>query len=486
MAKSPTPATNPVTHVFVLMLENRSFDHLFGLSGLYGIVPPAPAFGFKPGAPDVLRTDPPHEFDDVDQQMAGGAMTGFPKFGGPASMQGFEAGRNPVLLQLAQAGLLMDNWYASMPGPTWPNRFFAHAASSGGLDNSPGNLAVAQAMGSPLYSFKFQNGHIFDRLLRHGQSWRVYKGDSFPQVLALQGMIDKRLDRTYFRNFSDFKADMANGDLAAYTFIEPQYDSLARYANGNSQHPLGSISAGERLVRDTFNAIFLNPVGKSSLLLVTWDEHGGFFDRARPPAARPPADDQSLNHSRASQPRNFAFDRLGPRVPALLVSPWLPIGLGSQVFAGQAFEHSSIVRTVRETFQLGEPLTQRDASAPGWNSALLSVPRSVPTLATRLPAAPAAPAVAPAPALRAISASQIATLHIATAVDWDLAAKTGKPPLLADAFQKPLTALHQALADPKSKLSLASQQQVMGDYVAAVDKRERATQKALRRIAAKG
>ncbi|NVO05005.1 MAG: phospholipase [Rhodoferax sp.] len=480
MAKSPTAVYNPIAHVFVLMLENRSFDHLFGLSGLYGLQPPAASFGFKPGAPDVLTSDPPHEFDDVDKQMAGGAMTGFPQFGGAAAMQGFEAGRNPVLLQLAQTGVLMDNWYSSMPGPTWPNRFFAHAASSGGLDNSPGNLDVAQAMNSPLYSYKFQNGHVFDRLLRQGQTWRIYKGDSFPQVLALQGMVDKRLDRSYFRKFSDFKADMAAGDLAAYTFIEPAYDSLNNYANGNSQHPLGSISAGERLIRDTFNAIFTNDVGKNSLLLVTWDEHGGFFDRSKPPGARPPGDDQSLNHQRAAKPRNFAFDRLGPRVPALLVSPWLPSGLGSKLFPGQVFEHSSIVRSVRETFGLTAPLTQRDASAPSWNSAYLATPRALPALAGRLPAPAAA---APVPPPQAISPSAIASLHLASAVDWDLAAKTGKPPLLADSFQKPLATLHQALADPKSSMPVARQQQVIGDYLAAVDQRERNAQKTLQRAA---
>lgn len=477
-------AKNPIEHVFVLMLENRSFDHLFGLSGLYGLQPPPAAFGFQAGAPDVAASDPPHEFDDVDGQIAGGTMTGFAQSGGAAAMQGFEAGRNPVLQQLAQTALLMDNWFSSMPGPTWPNRFFAHAASSGGLDNSPGNLDVAGALNSPLYSYKFQNGHLFDRLLRQGRSWRIYKGDSFPQVLALQGMVDKRLDRSYFRDFPDFKADLAQGDLADYTFIEPQYDSLFHFANGNSQHPLGAISAGERLIRDSYNSIFASAAGQNSLLLVTWDEHGGFFDHVTPPAAVAPGDNQSLNHQRAAQPRDFAFDRLGPRVPALLVSPWLPSGLGSQRFPGQAFDHGSIVRSVRETFALGEPLTQRDASAPSWNTALLSAPRSLALLPTRLPApAPVAPLPTPA----AISPSQIATLHLATAVDWDLASRTGQPPLLAGTYQKPLTSLHAALANPKSRQSVARQLKVMGDYVAAVDQRERATQKKLQRAApAKG
>ena len=465
--------TYPLQHVVVLMLENRSFDHLFGLSGIYGVQPPAATFGFGPGAPDALGVDPPHEYEDVAAQVAGGAMTGFAASGGASSMQGFEAGRNPVLKQVAEAGLLMDNWFSSMPGPTWPNRFFAHAASSGGLDNSPGDWAIAEALVSPLYSYKFQHGHIFDRLLREGKSWRIYKGDSFPQVLSLQGMVDKRLDRNYFRNFSEFKADAATGDLPAYTFIEPQYGSFTHFAGGNSQHPMGSVSAGERLLRDTYNALF--QAGSDALLLVTWDEHGGLFDHVTPPAATPPGDDQSLNHKRSANPRDCKFDRLGPRVPALLVSPWLPTGLGSQVFAGQVFEHASILAFLREVFQLGEPLTRRDASASSWHAGLLKTPRSLPTLNARLPGQPAAPAALAE--LQGISHSILGTLHIATAVDWDLAAKTGQPPLLAGSFKPSLSALHQSLTGDKPTLSAPAQQQLISAYLAAVDKRERATQR---------
>lgn len=160
-----------IEHVFVLMLENRSFDHMLGFSGLPGVSPPA---ALKPGAMDQLANDPPHEFDDVAAQIDGGAMDGFEASGGPDTMLGFDTSEIPVLSSLAQNNLYFDNWFSSMPGPTWPNRLFAHAASSGGLDNSMGSLDSASAVTNPGYNLNFENGHIYDRLTANGVAWRVY------------------------------------------------------------------------------------------------------------------------------------------------------------------------------------------------------------------------------------------------------------------------------------------------------------------------
>lgn len=113
------------------MLENRSFDHLLAFSGLPGVTPPPAKFGFASGAVDQLANDPPHEFPDVAAQIHGGAMDGFLASGGPDTMLGFDATEVPVLVELARTNLYFDDWFSSMPGPTWPNRLFAHAASSG-------------------------------------------------------------------------------------------------------------------------------------------------------------------------------------------------------------------------------------------------------------------------------------------------------------------------------------------------------------------
>jgi hypothetical protein len=125
------------------------------------------------------------------------------------TMLGFLPDQIPVLSAIASNGLLMDNWFSSMPGPTWPNRFFAHAASSGGLDNSPSGLSAIEAVTSPVNSYRFDGGHIFDRLVREGHGWRIYHDDPFPQTLALRGMIDKRLDPAFFRPVSAQTPDAA-------------------------------------------------------------------------------------------------------------------------------------------------------------------------------------------------------------------------------------------------------------------------------------
>ena len=482
-ARASAAARNPIEHVFVLMLENRSFDHMFGLSGLYGIQPPPASFGFQGGASDTLTVDPPHEYDDVQGQIAAGLMTGFPQHGGAASMKGFDAGKNPVLTKLAQTGLLMDNWFSSMPGPTWPNRFFAHAASSGGLDDSPKGFDIAQAVSSPLYSYQFDNGHIFDRLVREGKSWRIYRGDTFPQVLSLRGMVDKRVDINFFRSYTSasFKADLKSAYGVAYTFIEPNYKAGSNFAGGNSQHPLGSVSEGERLISEVYQAIFSQLIGASSVLLVTWDEHGGFFDRAKPPAAKPPGD-SAANHRRAKFPRDCKFDTLGPRVPALLLSPWLPQGLGSVVFPGQVFDHASIVSSLRETFNLGSPLTQRDASAPSWQSALLPKPRELDLVKPRLAAAKK-DAAAPSRGRKTPVAglSLMATLESAVRVDWDVAAKTGVQPLVASEFRAPLTKVDVAAKLNNGAPSTAVHQKIIEGYLDAVHQRDVALRRSLAR-----
>jgi phospholipase C len=432
-----------IDHVFVMMLENRSFDHLLAFSSLPGVVPPPASFGFTPGAVDQLANDPPHEFDDVAAQINGGAMDGFAASGGPDTMNGFDDSEVPVLVELARNNLYFDNWFSSMPGPTWPNRLFAHAASSGGLDNSLGAFDADRAVTNPGFALLFENGHIFDRLSANGVTWRIYHHHrnifdiDFPQALCLKGMVDKRNDPNFFRHFSSFVSDVAGGDVAGYTFIEPKY-GLPAYSGGNSQHPTGTISLGEILIKRIHDAIFGQKIGANSALLVTWDEHGGFFDHATPPAATPPGD-KPLNHARANNPRNCRFNRFGVRVPAVLISPWLPAGLGSQVFGPKTvFDHASIVRALRSTFSLGGQLTNRDGNSPDWNSALLANPRSVLMTLPRV-AAPklraSAPSLRKAAAQGAPSGNILGTAQIAIDIDWHTAERLRVAPLIVSDFR---------------------------------------------------
>jgi phospholipase C len=403
----------PIDHVFVLMLENRSFDHLFGAERAQATPIPASA-NFMAGAPDRYASDPPHEFKDVQHQINDGAMNGFDS---DQQRRGYVASQLPALNELADRYVLFDNWFSSVPGPTWPNRFFVHAASSGGLCTSPSSLRSGGAVIFPDERFQFDNGTLFDRLdaTFPGQiTWRVYHGDVTPQVLALPGMVHKYYKGSdYFRPLypttgmdgalkdDGFAVDINSsaGYAPKYTFIEPNYAlQLLRsttFTTGDSMHPCGLASAGDNLVRYIYETLASSPIWSSSVLLVLWDEHGGFYDHEPPPRATPPGDTE---HNRAKgDDSEFAFDRLGVRVPAILIGPNVPSGvLGSTLFPGCKFDHSSVVSTVRAIFQLdGGPLTNRDAAAPTWQGCLTALSRvtnpplsSAPAVGEPLPAGP--------------------------------------------------------------------------------------------------
>jgi len=360
-----------IQHIFVLMMENRSFDHLLGLSGISGVPAPDPSWGVTPTAADRAPIDPPHEYEDVQLQMAPSPeMSGFSRQSyGKTSLSAFPSGSVRVLEALARDNLLFDNWYSSMPGPTWPNRFFVHAASSGGLDNSPSAVTSVVSATIDALSFDFQHGTVFQQLQQAGKTWRVYHDDLFPQVLAIKHMIDPfRLKTQHFSwtrlaGHDYFSKDLHAGYSVDYTFIEPNYGlASGGMEHGNSQHPKASLAAGEAFIKYIYDAIRNSPVWPNSLLLIAYDEHGGFFDHVAPRPVVPPGDD-ARNHRRAEHPMDFNFDRLGVRVPVVAVSPYIPAGtLGSQLFPGKVFDHSAVIATVAECFNLAGPLTRRDAA----------------------------------------------------------------------------------------------------------------------------
>ncbi|HMA70394.1 MAG TPA: alkaline phosphatase family protein [Xanthobacteraceae bacterium] len=394
-----------ISNIFVLMLENRSFDHMLGFSKITGTDAVSgekrPVKGLKgtesnsyqgksfpvtQSADAAIPADPGHEFTDTLMELCGpGASypsggnyptinnSGFVsdyashasnKFGD--IMKCFSPGQLPVLNALAKDFALCDNWFASMPGPTFPNRFFACAASSGGLDHSPtsGEIIVWETIAG----FQFPHGSIFDALARKfGAGWRIYAGDNWPMATALKG-----IHHAVVVNFNAFATDVHKSDYPwPYTWIEPNYGDVAggTYKNGNSQHPLDGVTAGEALIKATYEAIRNSPHWDTSLLIVTWDEHGGFYDHVPPPRAVPPGDTQP--GSKYNQ-FGFTFGQYGVRVPAVVVSPLIP----ANILDNRLYDHASIPATVEKAFGL-RPLTARDAAA---NSVLplltLSRPRT--------------------------------------------------------------------------------------------------------------
>ena len=420
-----------IEHVFVLMLENRSFDHLLGFSGIAGADAQTgvttkinglsgtesnsfngQTYTVSPGADYQMPTDPGHEFPDVLHQLCGPAATY--QSGGPyptvdnsgyvASyvatggkdpgevMKCYRPEQLPVLNALAAEFVICDNWHASMPGPTWPNRVFVHAASSAGLDHSPQTAEIVEW--EAIDGLAFKNGTIFDALERNGIARRLYGGDDFPLVSALKGI---HLDD--IRHYSLFAGDLAQSNYSdRYIFIEPSYDVLNDYKGGASEHPLADITQGEALIKATYEAIRNSAVWPTSLFIIAWDEHGGFFDHGTPPDAPAPGDTApGANNNQYG----FTFERYGPRVPALVISPLIPKNLIDH----RLYDHASIPATLEVLFGLNS-LTARDAQANRLDSLItLRAPRS--DCPETLPAP--ADSGAALPAFRALAAPVAAT-----------------------------------------------------------------------------
>jgi phospholipase C len=324
--------------------------------------------------------DPPHEFIDVLLQLTGsdtwddnstanvypspnnsGFIASYRKIGAPrpkSVMESFDPRQLPVLTMLAREFAVCDNWFSSMPGPTWPNRFFVHAASSGGLDDSPDGLETT--VSELIDGYRFAYGTLFDRLDDRCIDWRIFEGDELPQVFAISGMNLSALDGHY-TDFEEFASDVAEADFKpAYVFIEPNYGNIlpttpGDFTCGNSQHPLDDATRGERLIKDVYEAIRKSPHWETGVLIVTYDEHGGFFDGVFPPQAVAPGDPIS---SAANNHHNFDFRQLGARVPAVVVSPLIPKGTIDHA----RYDHTSVIRTVSRLFGLRH-LTARDAGA---------------------------------------------------------------------------------------------------------------------------
>jgi phospholipase C len=374
---------NQINHIVVLMLENRSFDCLLGQlyhpsSGFNGLTgtesnpnPPGPPVTVwnQPGGTSrqvmtIPDPDPGELWTDINQQICGNqvynppapaaAMSGFvanylfqatlPKNSGNtydprAVMHYFTPAQVPVISTLATSFAVSDAWFASAPCQTWPNRFFVHCATANGYENN-----------EPFH-FPYQMPTIFDRLQDAGQSWKIYFTD-VPQSVTLAELW---FHLTHFHLYDEFKADAAKGNLPAYSFIEPRYFPDLKPAN--DEHPPHDVQLGEQLIAEVYNALRSGPGWNETLFIITCDEHGGCYDHVLPPAAPPP-----------SPPRPgqiFAFDRFGVRVPAVLVSPFIAAGSVVRAPPGaQPLDHTAIVRTLRARFNLGVPLTQRDANAP--------------------------------------------------------------------------------------------------------------------------
>lgn len=360
-----------VDHFVVLMLENRSFDNLFGalkqsgpnFDGLTGTETNIDGAGAKISvwndpqqASDMWQPnpDPGELFNDINEQIFG---KGCDPLISPATMQGFvtnyvaQGGKSadimhyfkpkqaPAITALANSYAVCDRWFASAPCQTWPNRFFVHTATANGYENN-----------SPVH-FPYEMPTIFNELTRVGVDWKIYFHD-FPQSLTLSKLWP-HLD--HFHSIEEFWEDAKNNALPPYSFIEPRYFADTYWPN--DMHPPHNVTYGDQLVANVYNALHdAKESWAKTMLIVTFDEHGGEYDHVPPPPAKQP-----------ETPRDgqkFAFDRYGVRVPAVIASAYISAGQVLRPDGDVPFDHTSIIKTLRKRYGISRALTHRDAVAP--------------------------------------------------------------------------------------------------------------------------
>ena len=415
---------DPIKHVVVFMLENRSFDQMLGylkaLNPQVNGVDPAhpfcnpdvpgsnPPICQKPTTARAIANDPLHDLNNVLRQIVGPCQNFVTDFAQtyPQSntaereeVVGFYPhGFLPALHGLADNFLVCDAWFSSLPGPTWPNRFFVHSGTSLGFVDMPNG-------------FWHPNIHIwdqttvYDRLEEKNISWKIYYGD-FPQTLVMTHVLQFPF---HYHHMSEFFSDAqgAEANFPAYSFIEPSYFG----AEQNDQHPPTDVLKGDALLAQIYNALRANAaLWSSTLLVVLWDEHGGFCDHVPPPPAVPPD-----NHT-----NQYSFTQYGVRTPAVLVSPWV----ARDVLHTQ-FDHTSVLKYATDKWGLG-PLGNRTAAANSFAGAFLGTvrtdtPASVPVTQVAPAVIPAAAPAAMAAATQKLNANQAALLAFSEFLETKLA-----------------------------------------------------------------
>jgi phospholipase C len=259
-------------------------------------------------------------------------------------MNVFDPAQLPALSTLAKNFVLCDRWFADVPGPTMPNRAFVHAATSQGY--------TYNANWKP----KFNCKTLYDRInAAPSRSWRSYYHDQ-DDIVELYPYVKK--DATNHVLFEgNFVSDVAGDKLATYSFITPAFIGAPQHP-ANSMHAPADVRPAEKLVADVYGALRAHPdVWKKTLLIILFDEHGGYYDHVPPPATVSP----DGIAGRTDQPFLVPFDfkRLGLRVPSILVSPWFKPAVDSTVYS-----HSTIAGSVIDALQLpGGFLTERDKAA---------------------------------------------------------------------------------------------------------------------------
>ncbi|KAJ9179817.1 hypothetical protein P3X46_008137 [Hevea brasiliensis] len=387
-SSSDAPRKYPIKTVVVLVQENHSFDHMLGwlktlnpeIDGVTGsesnpisTSDPNSSHIFYGDNAAYVDPDPGHSIQDIYEQVFGikwteAALTSentlTPKMNGfarnseriqqgmsEAVMNGFKPEALPVYKELAMNFAICDRWFASIPSLTQPNRLYVHSATSHGATTNDAKLL---AKGYPQKT-------IFESMDEAGFTFAIYYQDT-PATLFYRNLRKLKYLKKFRQYNLHFEKHCKKGKLPNYVVIEPRYFDLLN-TRANDDHPLHDVSEGQKFVKEVYEALRASPQWNEVLFIIIYDEHGGYYDHVPTPVTGVPSPDDIVGPA----PYFFKFDRLGVRVPAFLISPWLEPGTVLHEPSGpeptSQYEHSSIAATVKKLFNLKEFLTKRDAWA---------------------------------------------------------------------------------------------------------------------------
>jgi phospholipase C len=366
-------AASQVKHIVVAMMENRSFDHFLGWlpnangkqAGLNYLDVNGVSHPTHELAPDWTGcgfNDPDHSYSGGRTEIDNGLMDGFMKTSTADvyAIGYYQEADNQFLPKFARNFTNCDMYFPSMLGPTFPNRIFQLCGQTDRLDDS-----------LSLCSYPT----IFDHCAKAGVSSKYYYGNvPFLTLFPIDAII-------YANSFSDFLSDCASGSLPAVSFVDPSFTLLLNTANDN--HPESDIRNGDAFIAQVYQAVSTSPAWENTILVLNYDEWGGFFEHVPPPRALAPNDtDTDLVNGEAL---------LGCRVPCIVASPWTVGKPANPSVNHTVFDHTSVLKMIESVFNV-QPLAARETSNTVGN--LLSVvdfnnpARSAPALPVPKPVIP--------------------------------------------------------------------------------------------------
>jgi len=402
-----------IEHIVIVMMENHSFDGRYGMLGrgdgykLDAAGRPLDANPMADGRlvrafhlPSTCQLPgaPGQNWVASHTSFANGRNDGFVKASGPVAMGYWDASDIPFYYGLAKTFPLCDRYFCSAMAQTYPNRRFLIAGTASG---------VVTTNFSNIDKFRPANGTILDRLHAHGITWKDYYTDLPGVAVILQ---NTTLYPQNLAHIDQFYKDAASGSLPSVSFVDPRFEKDPTHPAESEEDP-DDIAYGENFVAKVVNAVMQSPNWKNTMLIYTYDEHGGYYDHVPPPRAVKPDD---IAPGVDATGITGAYDRLGFRVPTVIVSPFAKPDYVSH----EVHDHTSIMKLIETKWNLGA-LTYRDANASNLLDSLdlqgppaFAEPPTLPApskLATCQPGTPGGP-IPPAGAV--VPARQAASLRI--------------------------------------------------------------------------